>query len=75
MKNIFTRHPNNIGESYITHFLKACAFGFKLLFIAFRVFIHAIFPFLFEYSASNKISQLNKDLQQRKNNIKDSSEN
>lgn len=66
MNNIFTKHPHKVGESYFKHFFKACGFGFKLLFISFRVFVHAVFPFLFEYSTSDKINKLNNMLQQRK---------
>lgn len=69
MKNIFKDHPNSIGETYFQHFLKASIFGIKLIFIAVRVFIHAIFPFCFEYSTSDKIRELHTDLQNRKNSI------
>ena len=34
--------------------------------ITVKIFIHAIFPFLFENSASNKIAELNRFLQGRK---------
>ena len=34
--------------------------------ITVKIFIHAIFPFLFENSASNKIAELNRLLQERK---------
>ena len=61
-----------MGESYITHFLKAFGFGIKLLFIAVRVFIHAIFPFFFEHSTSDRVSKLNAILQERNNNFNDS---
>ena len=66
MKNIFTKHPNGIGESYLQHLIKGIIFSFKLVPIAVKVFIHAIFPFLFENSASNKIAELNRLLQARK---------
>ena len=67
MKNIFTKHPNKVGESYLEHFFKACSFGFQLLSIALRAFVHAIFPFFFEYSTSKKLDELHKTLQDRKN--------
>ena len=67
MKNIFTKHPKSIGDSYFRHFLNAFSFGVKLLLIAVRVFIHGIFPFFFEHSASDRVSKLNDLLQQRKN--------
>ena len=75
MRNIFTKHPHAIGESYFKHFFKACSFGFKLLFISFRVFIHAIFPFFFEHSTSEKIKKLNDILQKRKKEATDLQEN
>ena len=65
MKNIFTKHPNKIGESYFAHFFKAIIIGFRLLFIVLRIFIHAIFPFIFEYSASQKLNDLNNELKER----------
>ena len=67
MKNIFKDHPSKVGETYFEHFFKACSFGIKLLLIAVRVFIHAIFPWCFEHSVSDKISKLNDSLQVRKN--------
>ena len=67
MKNIFKQHPNSVGETYFQHFLKSCSFGVKLLMIAVRAFIHAIFPWCFEHSASDRISKLHDILQSRKN--------
>ena len=66
MKNIFKNHPNKIGETYFEHFFKACSFGIKLILIALRVFVHAIFPWCFEHSASDRISKLHDILQNRK---------
>ena len=73
MKNIFTKHPNGIGESYLKHLIKGIIFSLKLVPIAIKIFIHAIFPFLFENSASNKIAELNRVLQDRK--VQTSSDN
>ena len=75
MKNIFTNHPNKVGESYFEHFFKACSFGFQLLSIALRAFVHAIFPFFFEHSTSEKIRELNDILQKRKKESTDLQEN
>tara|TARA_B100000902_G_scaffold377681_1_gene410155 strand:- start:350 stop:568 length:219 start_codon:yes stop_codon:yes gene_type:complete len=69
MKNIFKDHPNAVGETYFQHFFKAFTFGIKLLLIAAQAFFHAIFPWCFEHSTSDKISKLNKALQNRKNSI------
>ena len=69
MKNIFKDHPNSVGETYFQHFLKSSAFGIKLILIAARAFIHAIFPWCFEHSTSDKISKLNDFLQSRRNSV------
>jgi len=69
MKNIFTNHPNKVGETYFEHFLKAFGFGIKLMLISLRVFIHAIFPWCFEQSTSDRIKKLNDILQDRKNSV------
>ena len=66
MKNIFKDHPSKVGETYFEHFFKACNFGIKLLLIAVRVFVHAIFPWCFEHSASERVSKLHDILQNRK---------
>tara|TARA_B100001250_G_scaffold181543_1_gene156217 strand:- start:5504 stop:5728 length:225 start_codon:yes stop_codon:yes gene_type:complete len=69
MKNIFKEHPNSVGETYLEHFFKASSFGVKLLLIAIRVFVHAIFPWCFENTASDQVRRLNKILQSRKDSI------
>ena len=67
MRNLFKDHPNSVGETYFQHFLTSCSFGIKLMLIAIRAFVHAIFPWCFEHSASDRISKLNDVLQSRKN--------
>ena len=67
MRNLFKEHPNSVGETYFQHFLKSCSFGIKLILIGIRAFVHAIFPWCFEHSASDRISKLNDVLQSRKN--------
>ena len=69
MKNIFKDHLNKVGETYFEHFLKAFGFGIKLMLISLRVFIHAIFPWCFEHSTSDRIKKLNDILQDRKNSV------
>ena len=47
MKNIFTKHPNSVGESYIKHFYNALSFSCLLFSLSFKAFVHAILPFMF----------------------------
>ncbi len=65
MKNIFNKHPNSVGETYFQHFLKSFSFAVRLLLLAMIAFIHAIFPWCFQYSVSNNIRKLNDILQSR----------
>ena len=69
MKNIFKEHPNAVGETYFQHFFKSCSFGLKLILIAVRAFVHAIFPWCFEHSTRHQISKLNDVLQARKSSV------
>ena len=59
MKNPFTKHPNSVNETYLEHMWCAIKFSFKLECLACCAFIHAIFPFLFETTASDGIKKLN----------------
>ena len=69
MKNIFKHHPNAVGETYFQYLFKSCGFGIKLILMAVRAFVHAIFPWCFEHTTSDEISELNDVLQNRKNSI------
>jgi hypothetical protein len=69
MKNIFTKHPNSIGESYMQHLIKGVGFSIKLIVISCKAFIHAIMPCFFENSASDKVAELNDVMQKRKSQI------
>ena len=65
--NIFTEHPNQVSETYLQHMKKALSFSFKLLLMSFQAFLHAILPFLFVTTVSDKIEGMNGILQKRKN--------
>lgn len=53
MKNIFTKHPNSLGETYWEHWRKAVKFSYKMKLAALACFVHAWFPFLFETAATD----------------------
>ena len=55
---IFTTHPRSVGESYLEHMQTALWFSGRLFSAAFCCLAHAAFPFLFEKSASEIITQL-----------------
>jgi len=58
LKALFTDHPNSVNETYLEHMHMSSSFGFWLAAATFCAFIHAIFPFLFEKTASNIIRKL-----------------
>ncbi len=70
MKNIFNKHPNSLGETYLQHFFKSFSFGIKLLMLSTIAFIHALFPWCFENSVSNNIRRLNNILKNRNKSSK-----
>tara|TARA_Y100000034_G_scaffold46292_1_gene56954 strand:- start:2695 stop:3012 length:318 start_codon:yes stop_codon:yes gene_type:complete len=63
---IFTEHPNSVNETYLQHMWQAIKFSVKLEWLAFCVFIHAIFPFWNEFTASDGIKKLNDFMQKRR---------
>jgi hypothetical protein len=58
MKNIFTRHPHSINETYFEHLKAALGFSFHLLVGGLACFIHAFFPFLFVHTAGKKVHSI-----------------
>ena len=63
--SIFTKHPKDIGETYIRHCFQAWRYSFTFLFLFVIAFIHAIFPFLFQTTVSNVLRELNNDVNRR----------
>ena len=66
MANIFTKHPKEVGESYLQHLLVALKYSFTLFLLFLTTFIHSIFPFIFRNTTSSKIIKMAEDLKNRK---------
>ena len=66
MNNPFTRHPNSVGETYLEHMNKAVDTAIKIQLVIFILLTHAVFPFIFEHTASDKLYKITKSLQQRR---------
>lgn len=60
------KHLCDAEESYLQHFVCAAKMGMETLEISLILFTHAIFPFLFETTASQKIEKLNNKIQERR---------
>ncbi len=55
MENPFTKHPKDIGESYLKHLFEALYLFARLTYSGLVMIIHAFIPFLFTKTASNTI--------------------
>lgn len=61
----FKRHLVEVGESYFQHARHAVYFSWHCLLMSVASFIHALLPFVFEKTASNKFQELSLWLKQR----------
>ena len=71
MKNIFTEHPEEVGENYFQHMGHAIGFCLLLLSLSFKALVHAIFPFWYKTAVSDRILKLSEGMQKRKNQAKE----
>jgi len=67
MGNLFTDHPSKVNETYLEHMWCAFKFFYTLFGLSFAALVHAVFPFMFEFTASNGVKKLNECMQDRKN--------
>jgi hypothetical protein len=54
----FTNHPNINNMSYLQHLKRSMSLSLQMCMGFIYLFIHAIFPFIFEKSGSNMIHNL-----------------
>ena len=66
ISNLFTDHPHSINETYLEHMSQAFYYGFRMIFSGLAALIHAVFPFVFEATASNNAREIIRDIDQRK---------
>jgi len=62
----FTEHPKSIGENYWQHFRFAFHISLECIKISVLAFIHAIFPFLFLTTASDRLEKIWEAIQKRR---------
>ena len=58
MRNPFTAHPHDVGETYLEHGAFACRFGAKMTAGGLAALVHGIFPFLFKTTGSRITREL-----------------
>lgn len=66
LKQLFTKHPHQIGETYGQHCKNAQKIGWSMIFAGSKCLIHSIFTFLFLTSASDCVAKLNYYFNSRK---------
>jgi Family of unknown function (DUF6356) len=58
MRNPFTAHPGDVGETYAEHALFAMRYGAKMTLGGLAAFAHGLFPFLFRTTGSRITDEL-----------------
>ena len=62
MKNPFTAHPTEVGETYLQHGSFACRYGAKMTAGGLAALVHGVFPFLFKTTGSRITRELAESL-------------
>jgi len=63
VRNPFTAHPRDVGETYFEHGLFASRYGAKMTLGGSAALVHAVFPFLFEKTGSRITRELHDTLE------------
>jgi hypothetical protein len=63
--NIFTQHPEEVGETYAEHLRSAGGFGLRMVLGGLACMVHAVFPFLFVQTGSRTMSALYRRMNRR----------
>jgi hypothetical protein len=64
VRNPFTAHPREVGETYFEHGLFACRYGAKMTLGGIAAFLHGLLPFLFQTTGSRITRELNATLEE-----------
>jgi uncharacterized protein DUF6356 len=63
MRNPFTAHPREVGETYLEHGVFACRYGAKMTLGGIAALVHGLLPFLFKTTGSRITRELNATLE------------
>jgi hypothetical protein len=64
VRNPFTAHPREVGETYFEHGLFACRYGAKMTWGGIAAFVHGLMPFLFQTTGSRITRELHAALEE-----------
>ena len=65
MNNPFSKHPEEIGETYFQHLWFASRISWLAFWISVTALVHALLPFLFQKTASEMLKNLNDGINKR----------
>ncbi len=69
MAHLFTKHPQEVGESYVGHMATAAGFAATMLLGGLCVMVHAVLPFLFVNTGSRTMDKLHKKMTKRADKV------
>lgn len=58
LEHLFTAHPHAVDETYVEHLVFAGGCALRMLAAGFAALVHAVFPFLFERTASRLMAPI-----------------
>ncbi len=56
--NLFSKHPADVGETYLQHMAMAFGFGAKMIGSGLACLVHGIFPFFCVSTGSQTVTKL-----------------
>ena len=70
MTNIFTKHPYEVGETYLQHMWASFRYSLTFALLVGVAVVHAILPFVFTKTASCVIQDMSKHIKEREGECK-----
>ena len=67
--SLLTDHLNEVGETYFEHLAKAVGFAAKMLTVAGIFLVHAVLPFLFVRTGSDRVGRLYEAMVRRQGQV------
>ena len=65
MTNIFTKHPKEVGETYLQHMWASFRYSLTFALLVGVAIVHAILPFVFTKTASCIIQEMSAHIKER----------
>ena len=65
----FTKHPTEVGETYFEHFTCASGMAKETIKISGIMMFHAIFPFVYQEDAGERINKLSRKIIKRQEKL------